>query len=110
MLELTAAEVDARQFEALATDGQGSLRAVMAKDDGPARWSVDFWVTDADDVAARVPELGGSVVVEPFESIPTRQAVGPTRTARCLARPRRLARVTRGGKSSLADGRGASGE
>ena len=49
--------------------------AVMAKDDGPARWSVDFWVTDADDVAARVPELGGSVVVEPFDSIPTRQAV-----------------------------------
>jgi predicted enzyme related to lactoylglutathione lyase len=49
--------------------------AVMAKDDGPARWSVDFWVTDADDAAARAPELGGSVVVAPFDSIPTRQAV-----------------------------------
>lgn len=49
--------------------------AVMAKDDGPARWSVDFWVTDADAVAARAPELGGSVVVPPFDSIPTRQAV-----------------------------------
>jgi uncharacterized protein len=49
--------------------------AVMAKDDGPARWSVDFWVTDADAVAARAPELGGSVVVAPFDSIPTRQAV-----------------------------------
>lgn len=49
--------------------------AVMAKDDGPARWSVDFWVSDADDVAARAPELGGRVVVEPFDSIPTRQAV-----------------------------------
>lgn len=49
--------------------------AVMAKDDGPARWSVDFWVTDADAVAARAPELGGSVIVPPFDSIPTRQAV-----------------------------------
>jgi uncharacterized protein len=49
--------------------------AVMAKDDGPARWSVDFWVTDADGAAARAPELGGSVVVPPFDSIPTRQAV-----------------------------------
>jgi predicted enzyme related to lactoylglutathione lyase len=49
--------------------------AVMAKDDGPARWSVDFWVTDADALAARVPELGGNVVVAPFDSIPKRQAV-----------------------------------
>jgi predicted enzyme related to lactoylglutathione lyase len=49
--------------------------AVMAKDDGPARWSVDFWVNDADALAARVSELGGSVVVAPFDSIPTRQAV-----------------------------------
>ncbi|HEX4280540.1 MAG TPA: VOC family protein [Solirubrobacteraceae bacterium] len=49
--------------------------AVMAQDDGPPRWSVDFWVTDADDLAARAPDLGGSVVVPPFDSIPTRQAV-----------------------------------
>ena len=49
--------------------------AVMAKDDGPARWSVDFWVIDADDAAARAPQLGGSVIVPPFDSIPTRQAV-----------------------------------
>jgi uncharacterized protein len=49
--------------------------AVMARDDGPARWSVDFWVADADAVAARAPEIGGGVVVEPFDSIPTRQAV-----------------------------------
>ena len=49
--------------------------AVMAKDDGPDRWSVDFWVTDADDLAARAPELGGSVIVPPFDSIPKRQAV-----------------------------------
>jgi predicted enzyme related to lactoylglutathione lyase len=49
--------------------------AVMAKDEGPGRWSVDFWVSDADALAARVPELGGRVVVAPFYSIPSRQAV-----------------------------------
>ena len=49
--------------------------AVMAKDDGPARWSVDFWVGDADAVAVRAPELGGDVVVPPFDSVPKRQAV-----------------------------------
>ncbi len=49
--------------------------AVMAKDEGPARWSVDFWVADADVLAARVPEHGGKVLVPPFDSIPTRQAV-----------------------------------
>ncbi len=49
--------------------------AVMAKDDGPARWSVDFWVADADALAGRVAELGGNVVVPPFDSIPKRQAV-----------------------------------
>src|SRR5689334_16841465 len=27
--------------------------AVVAKNDGPARWSVDFWVTDADTLAGR---------------------------------------------------------
>ena len=50
--------------------------AVMAKRrPRPARWSVDFWVTDADELATRAPGLGGSVVVPPFDSIPTRQAV-----------------------------------
>jgi uncharacterized protein len=49
--------------------------AVTARDDGPARWSVDFWVSDADALAARAPELGGSVVVPPFDSLSTRQAV-----------------------------------
>jgi uncharacterized protein len=52
--------------------------AVMAKDDDPthpARWSVDFWVSDADTLAGRVAELGGSLVVPPFDSIPSRQAV-----------------------------------
>lgn len=49
--------------------------AVMARDDGPARWSVDFWVSDADALAARVVEVRGNVVVAPFDSVPKRQAV-----------------------------------
>ncbi|HYB25274.1 MAG TPA: VOC family protein [Solirubrobacteraceae bacterium] len=49
--------------------------AVMARDDGPDRWSVDFWVTDADALADKAVGLGGSVVVPPFDSMPKRQAV-----------------------------------
>jgi predicted enzyme related to lactoylglutathione lyase len=46
-------------------------------DDGaaPAYWSVDFWVADADALARRAPELGGSVVAPPFDAGPMRQAV-----------------------------------
>jgi uncharacterized protein len=49
--------------------------AVMAKADGPSYWGVDFWVGDADSLAARAPELGGGVVVAPFDAGPMRQAV-----------------------------------
>jgi predicted enzyme related to lactoylglutathione lyase len=40
-------------------------------------WSVDFWVRDVEGTAARVAELGGNVIVEPFEipAIGMRQAV-----------------------------------
>ncbi len=33
----------------------------------PAHWAVYFWVDDADAAAARVAELGGSVVAPPFD-------------------------------------------
>jgi uncharacterized protein len=36
-------------------------------DDVPAHWAVDFWVADADAVAARASELGGRVVEGPFD-------------------------------------------
>jgi predicted enzyme related to lactoylglutathione lyase len=49
--------------------------AVMAQADGPSYWGVDFWVGDADSLAAQAPELGGSVVVAPFDAGPMRQAV-----------------------------------
>jgi predicted enzyme related to lactoylglutathione lyase len=44
-------------------------------DDSPARWSLTFAVDDADAVAARARELGGTVVVEPFDMPWVRQTV-----------------------------------
>jgi uncharacterized protein len=40
-----------------------------------ARWSVDFWIDDADAAADKATELGGSVVVPPYEVLSFRQAV-----------------------------------
>ena len=36
--------------------------------DTPAHWGVTFGVDDADAIAARAPELGGTVLVEPFDA------------------------------------------
>jgi predicted enzyme related to lactoylglutathione lyase len=36
--------------------------------DGPPHWSVTFGVDDADAIAARAAELGGTVVVPPFDA------------------------------------------
>ena len=49
--------------------------AAMVERAAPAHWSVDFWVRDADELAAGTPELGGSVVVAPTDAGPMRQAV-----------------------------------
>jgi hypothetical protein len=49
--------------------------AVMAAEETPSYWGVDFWVDDADALAGRAPELGGGVVVAPFNAGPMRQAV-----------------------------------
>ncbi len=51
--------------------------AVMAPtaDGAPAHWSVDFWVADVDATAARAGELGGEVVVAPFDMPIGREAV-----------------------------------
>jgi predicted enzyme related to lactoylglutathione lyase len=43
--------------------------------DGPARWVVTFSVADADDTARRTTELGGTVLVEPFDVPYVRMAV-----------------------------------
>jgi predicted enzyme related to lactoylglutathione lyase len=46
------------------------LVAVMVppQDGAPAHWSVDFWTGDADAAAERAVELGGRVLVPPFDT------------------------------------------
>jgi uncharacterized protein len=41
--------------------------APMSSDDGPPRWSVDFWVDDVDATAERATRLGGEVVAPPYD-------------------------------------------
>jgi len=33
----------------------------------PPHWSVDFWIADVDAAAAKIPELGGQVLAEPYD-------------------------------------------
>jgi uncharacterized protein len=47
---------------------------VMAPDDAAPHWSIDFWVDDTDAVAGKATELGGKVIVPPFDSPGFRQA------------------------------------
>ena len=53
--------------------------AVMAPagegDDGPARWTVDFWVDDVDATVAKASELGGATVAPAFDTPVGRTAV-----------------------------------
>ena len=49
--------------------------AVMAANGEQARWSVGFWVHDADELAGSVEELGGRVLAPPSDAGPMRQAV-----------------------------------
>jgi predicted enzyme related to lactoylglutathione lyase len=44
------------------------VAAVMPGDDGPPHWGVTFGVDDAEAIAARTEELGGQVVVPPFDA------------------------------------------
>lgn len=47
----------------------------LGDDDTPAHWSVTFGVDDADETAAKATELGGKLLVEPFDAGPVRNAV-----------------------------------
>lgn len=50
--------------------------AAMVEDrGGPARWHVDFWVDDAEAAAERALASGGSVIADPYDAPPFRQAV-----------------------------------
>jgi len=41
----------------------------------PSHWSVDFWIADADEAAAKAPQLGGAVVMPPSDTPAFREAV-----------------------------------
>jgi uncharacterized protein len=56
------------------TDAVGFVVAPRG-DGGASSWHVTFAVDDADAAAARAEELGGRVVVEPYDAPPTRVAV-----------------------------------
>jgi uncharacterized protein len=46
----------------------------LMQDDGPSRWNVTFTVDDTDATAARAAELGGEVIVGPYDAGPVRIA------------------------------------
>jgi predicted enzyme related to lactoylglutathione lyase len=57
-------------------DATAWLMSMAGQPEGtPPNWGVTFAVDDADATAARAAELGGRVVVEPFDSPPVRMAV-----------------------------------
>jgi predicted enzyme related to lactoylglutathione lyase len=45
------------------------VATMLPPNDAPPHWSVDFWVHDVDETAAKAAELGGSVVVPPYEPL-----------------------------------------
>jgi predicted enzyme related to lactoylglutathione lyase len=52
------------------------VATMMPADDGvEPHWGVDFWIADTDAAAARAEELGGSVVVAPYDNAAFRAAV-----------------------------------
>ena len=54
---------------------QEVVASVMPAADGPASWGVTFGVADADAIAARAAELGGTVITAPFDAPWVRMAV-----------------------------------
>ncbi len=62
MREAMAAMGAPQRFE----DVVASVRTIS--DDAPAHWGITFAVDDADVIAARAAELGGEVVVPPFDA------------------------------------------
>jgi predicted enzyme related to lactoylglutathione lyase len=53
----------------------GVMAPMSPGDDAPPQWGVNFWVDDADATAAKAAELGGKVVVPPFDTSVGRDTV-----------------------------------
>jgi uncharacterized protein len=70
-------ELRKRQAEVGADDAFADCVAAIEPLAGgePARWNVTFGVDDADETAAKARELGGEVLVEPFDAGPVRNVV-----------------------------------
>ncbi|HWM08230.1 MAG TPA: VOC family protein [Solirubrobacteraceae bacterium] len=64
-----------RHEEAGAPEGFTDAIGWMIEDTGPSRWQVTLSVEDADASAAKVAELGGEVVVPPYDAGPVRVAL-----------------------------------
>lgn len=60
--------------EAGAPEGFTDCIGWLMEDGGPSRWVVTFAVDDTDAIAARAAELGGEVVVPPYDAGPVRVA------------------------------------
>ena len=60
--------------EAGAPEGFTDCIGWLMQDDGPSRWNVTFTVDDTDASAARAAELGGEILVEPYDAGPVRVA------------------------------------
>ena len=56
-------------------DVVGVMVPMSPDDDAPPQWGVNFWVDDADASADKARELGGEVVVPPFDTPVGRDAV-----------------------------------
>jgi uncharacterized protein len=71
--------------------GQAGLQPLLARavEDVAPHWSANFWVPDADAVAANAAELGGRVVVPPYDAPGFRATVvaDPGGTALTVGQP-----------------------
>jgi predicted enzyme related to lactoylglutathione lyase len=56
-------------------DVVGVMVPMSPDQNGPAQWGINFWVDDADAAAAKAAELGGKVVVPPFDTPVSRDTV-----------------------------------
>ena len=75
VLELSNPGIREMHEDAGAPEGFTDAVAWLLEDEGPSHWHVTFAVDDADASAARAAELGGEVLVAPYDAGPVRLAM-----------------------------------